>query len=125
MTPSPIAAGSVKTEARRSAVLARLLMVSKSFLMLASEIPGTRLDDMEDVTMVGMLISAVAIPVRYPKRVVACSTLKPATSSLFGTMNKSILETIGIMILAQDTGIARINRRFMIFHVLSGTMDLS
>ena len=64
--------------------------------------------------MVGIFTSDVAIPVKYPNNVVACSTLYPATSNLCGTINKSIFETIGSIIFANDTGIAKTKSLFII-----------
>ena len=64
ITHNPTKAGMVMIHAKRIAVCVRLRTVSKSFFIFASEIPGTKLAAKAAVTIVGMLIKEVAIPVK-------------------------------------------------------------
>ena len=86
---------------------------------------GTRLAAKDAVTIVGMLTKAVAIPVRYPNKVVDSSIENPATPSLLGTINKSIFDTIGSIIFAKETGTASTINRFKMDSIPRGLMFLS
>ena len=64
MTHIPMKAGIVMRLARRIAVSVRVMTTSSFFCAMASEMTGTRLAAKDAVTIVGILTSAVAMPVR-------------------------------------------------------------
>ena len=66
------------------------------------------------VTITGKLIREVAIPVKYPKAVVASSLPYPDSISCCGTNHKSIAPMRGIIIFANATGTANTINSFII-----------
>ena len=125
ITHIPTKEGIVIKFAKRIAVLVRDKTAPSFFCVTASEMTGTRLAAKDAVTIVGILTKAVAIPVRYPNKVVDSSIENPATPSLLGTINKSIFDTIGSIIFAKETGTASTINRFKMDSIPRGLIFLS